>query len=424
MENKETKKCSSDRISQKKLGNKEINKAFTDKIIQRKLSKTNPGVQQIIGNFIITNEKLGKGASATVYLGYHKKKNIKVAVKKFELLKNDPRIKRRAHREIELLLDVKHPNIVKLYDFYFDSEKNNIYLFLEYCSKGCMKTFLGSGGYIEENHVKRIIKQLVSALKYLIIEKKIYHRDIKLQNILVSKNFNIKLSDFGLATMNMKGTFKRLCGSPLYMAPEILIDATYNKRSDLWSIGIVIFELMFGSHPFKNIKSFSKLINHFKNGIDIKIPPLVKPDKIKISNECIDIMKRLLVSDPRKRLNWEQFFNHPWLTNKLLNNKNINKTDDNINIIESTYELSENDTIYDDTDTMINTYDNNDLIMIDSDSINIDKNNMKNDKIVNYNLSNMIGGNNSSDELSFNFEKSKKKQGSHIRSKSAENKKD
>lgn len=265
----------------------------------------------VIRNYIVTEERLGRGSSATVYLGYHRKKKIKVAVKKFEIPPNNPRVKRRAHREFELLRKLKHPNIIRLYDFHYDMKKNDIYLFLEYCPRGSMRTFLGKGGYIDENNTKRLLKQLCSALNYL-MKMGIYHRDMKPQNLLLSKNYNLKISDFGLATMNMKGTFRRLCGSPLYMAPEILTSSSYNKRSDLWSIGIVLFEFLFGHHPFKKMNGFAELVHFVRDGVDIEIPPSSRPKNVNISDSCADLLKKLLVTDPDQRMKWADFFHHPW----------------------------------------------------------------------------------------------------------------
>lgn len=333
-------------------------------------------MEKQIKNFIITDERLGRGSSATVYLGYHKTKKIKVAVKKFEFNASDTKVMRRAKREIDLLQRLSHPNIIKLYDVYNDTKKNDIYLFLEYCPRGSMKTFLGKGGYIEEIHVHKLVKQMVSALKYL-IHSGIYHRDIKPQNLLLSKNFNLKISDFGLATMNMKGTFKKLCGSPLYMAPEILLSGSYNKKSDLWSIGIVIFEFLFGHHPFGNMRNFSDLVKYVKDGVNIKLPPERKPKDVGVSENCLDLLERLLVVDPEKRMSWEDFFHHSWIKieddSKLgiddvntINEEKVEKVDKNIclenieNIFSETYDSLEDDENTEITNKkiIINVFDN------------------------------------------------------------------
>lgn len=290
-----------------------------------------------VGNYIITEKRLGRGSSASVYLGHHKLRRFDVAVKKFELSSNNKRIERRAWREIQILQNIQHPNIIKMYDYYHDKNKNNIYIFLEYCPRGSIKTFLGKGGYLDEKYVNRLMRQFISGLKYL-FSLGIYHRDIKPDNLLLSENYNLKISDFGLATLNNSGKFHRLCGSPLYMAPEILISASYNKCSDIWSIGMVMFELLFGHHPLRHIKHITDLIKYFNNDPLITIPPDKKPDDVNLSLECINLMKKMLITDYDKRLTWKKLFDHPWINKnmetqkvkyKQNNNDSDNDSDDN-----------------------------------------------------------------------------------------------
>ena len=199
-----------------------------------------------------------------------------------------------------------------MYDFYFDVKKNDIYIFLEYCPNGSIKTFLGKGGYLDEIYVHRLMKQLISGFKFL-LSLGIYHRDIKPDNLLLSANYNLKITDFGLSTMNKSGTFHHLCGSPLYMAPEILVTTSYNKKSDIWSSGMVMFELLFGHHPLHNIKHITDLIKYFSRNSSITIPPLQKPNDINLTSNCIDLLKNILVIDINKRLSWENLFIHPWI---------------------------------------------------------------------------------------------------------------
>jgi len=287
-----------------------------------------------IGNYVVTNKRLGRGASATVYLGYNDLSKLDVAVKKFEITNNNKRIERRAWREIKILQNILHPNIIKMYDYFHDKDKNDIYIFLEYCPIGSIKTFLGRGGYLDEKYVNRLMRQFISGLKYL-FSLGIYHRDIKPDNLLLSKNYNLKISDFGLATINKSGQFNRLCGSPLYMAPEILISATYDKNSDIWSIGLVMFELLFGHHPLRNIKNITDLIKFYTNKNKLVIPPNEKPDDVNLSEECIDLLQKILVSDIKYRISWEELFRHPWVFLKIFNEsdtlKNINNKYDDDN---------------------------------------------------------------------------------------------
>jgi len=281
----------------------------------------------VVGNYIVTEKRLGRGSSASVYLGHHTLRRFDVAVKKFELSSNNKRIERRAWREIQILQNIRHPNIIKMYDYHHDKKKNNIYVFLEYCPRGSIKTFLGKGGYLDEKYVNRLMRQFISGLKYL-FSLGIYHRDIKPDNLLLSENYNLKISDFGLATLNNSGKFHRLCGSPLYMAPEILISASYNKCSDIWSIGMVMFELLFGHHPLRHIKHITDLIKYFNSDPLIRIPPDKKPDDANLSSECINLIQKMLITDYDKRLTWEKLFDHPWINKNMETQKVKHKNND------------------------------------------------------------------------------------------------
>jgi len=265
-----------------------------------------------IGNYIVTEQRLGRGSSATVYLGYHRKKRYKVAVKKFEVQPNNERIRRKADREVRILRLVNHPNIIKFYDVIHEKTTKDIHLFLEYCPNGSLRTFLGKGGYLDEHQAQKIIRQLAKALQHL-YRHNIYHRDIKPHNLLLSRKFNLKISDFGLATMNMHGTSRKLCGSPMYMAPEILEFGTYHQTSDLWSVGILLFETLFGHHPLRGIKNLFSLSKHVTSKLAIQIPPVTKPYAVDPTSECIDLVRRLLTADVSNRISWEGFFTHPWI---------------------------------------------------------------------------------------------------------------
>ncbi len=265
-----------------------------------------------VKKYIITDKRLGKGSSATVYKGYNKETKEKVAVKIFELDNVNKKIERRAFREINILKTLDHPNIIKIYDYFHSKENNNIYLFLEYCENGCLKKFLGEGGYLEERNAKKIMKQIRNGIKYL-YENNIFHRDIKPGNILLNSKYKVKIADFGLSTFNTSGHFYKLCGSPYYMSPEILVSSKYTRISDIWSLGLVMFNLLYGYHPLKKKKDIISLINFYKSNKEIDIPPGIRPDDANISEEGIDLLKRMLRK--KNRIEWNNLFNHPWFGN-------------------------------------------------------------------------------------------------------------
>lgn len=278
-----------------------------------------------INKYIVTDKCVGNGSSANVYIGFDKVTKQKVAVKKF--IKNQEK----ANREIEILKNINHPNIIKLYDYYIDTKNNIIYLFLEFCDKKSIKNYLGKGGYLDENNTKKIMYQLISSLNFL-FEKNIYHRDVKLDNILLTDDYNLKLADFGLSTINKTNYFKRLCGSPLYMAPEILVLNKYTIKSDIWSVGIVMFELLFGYNPNYKIKNLDDLLYFYKKNI-ITIPPKEKPDDFFLSDEGMDVLTQMLKINHMERIEWNDLFNHKWFYNIEIPHKNdLLENQNNINI--------------------------------------------------------------------------------------------
>jgi serine/threonine protein kinase len=262
-----------------------------------------------VKKYTITGKRLGKGSSATVYRGYNNETKENVAVKIFELDPTNKKIERRAIREINILKTLSHPNIIKIYDYYHDKDNNNIYLFLEYCENGCLKKFLGEGGYLEEKNAKKIMKQIRNGIRYL-YNNNIFHRDIKPGNILINDKYKIKIADFGLSTLNTSGNFYKLCGSPFYMSPEILVSSKYTIISDIWSLGLVLFNLLYGYHPLKTKKDIISLINFYKSGKEIDIPPGIRPDDAHISEDGIDLLKKML--SKKDRIDWDKFFVHPW----------------------------------------------------------------------------------------------------------------
>ena len=143
---------------------------------------------------------------------------------------------------------LSHINIIKVFDLIIDDNINNIYIILEYFEKGDLSKYL-NGSCLEEPSVNNFSIQIKNGLEYL-FNKNILHRDIKPQNILVSKNNILKITDFGLSRhINNNELMATLCGSPLYMAPEIIKNKQYTVKSDIWSFGIIIYEMLYGFIP-------------------------------------------------------------------------------------------------------------------------------------------------------------------------------
>ncbi|XP_038860786.1 serine/threonine-protein kinase ULK3-like isoform X3 [Salvelinus namaycush] len=208
-----------------------------------------------LANFILT-ERLGSGTYATVYKAYRKGDNREVVAVKVVGKKSLNKVSmENLLTEIEILKTVRHPHIVQLKDFQWDSE--NIYLILEWCSGGDLSRFIHSRRLLPERVARLFLQQIACALQFL-HNHNISHLDLKPQNILLNGSV-LKLADFGFASyMSPWDEQSALRGSPLYMAPEMVCRRQYDSRVDLWSVGVILYETLFGRAPFAS-RSYAEL---------------------------------------------------------------------------------------------------------------------------------------------------------------------
>ena len=203
----------------------------------------------IIGNYKCNKPRIGRGAFSNIYKGENINTKMPVAIKEmpFDKIK---KIKENVKREFTLLKTLDHPNIIKLYDVFFDEFSKNIYFMIDLYEMGDLSKYL-NGKKIKEKYAKNYMRQIKDGLEYL-YNKKILHRDLKPQNILVSKINTLVITDFGFARyFESDVMLQTICGSPLYMAPEILLKKNYTNSSDLWSVGFILYEILLGCVPFK-----------------------------------------------------------------------------------------------------------------------------------------------------------------------------
>ena len=259
----------------------------------------------VLGDYIFSGKKIGKGAFSVIYKGTHKVTDKVFAIKEISY-ENLNKIKNTIKREFTVMKKLNHPNIIKLHEVFFDSENKNVYLVLDYYKRGDLYNFL-KGKPLKEKYAKKYMRQLASGLKYL-HENNIIHRDLKLKNILVTDSNDIVISDFGFARDGDSNTmFDTLCGSPMYMAPEIMTHKSYDNKSDLWSVGVIMYELLFGTTPY-HAKNMIQLMKKIKKR-DVIIPEEYAG---LISDECKELLLSLLHRNPRRRINWDNFFTHKW----------------------------------------------------------------------------------------------------------------
>ena len=254
---------------------------------------------------------IGIGAYAEVKLGIHKKTLKKYAIKIYLKDSIDDEDKKNSIKnEIYILNQLNHENIMKLYDII--NTPKYFYLILEYINGISLLDYINKSQNkrIEEHFCKKIFYQIIKAIDYC-AKKNIFHRDIKLENILLTKNDTIKLIDFGFAIKcNNKNEFQNFfCGTLYYMPPEIINKKKYLPYySDIWSLGVLLYTMIYGKFPF-NANNNDDLFNLINEG------KIEFPENINTSNEIKNLIKKIIVVEPCKRPSLYNILNDPWFKN-------------------------------------------------------------------------------------------------------------
>ncbi|PUZ43117.1 hypothetical protein GQ55_9G636600 [Panicum hallii var. hallii] len=250
---------------------------------------------------------VGKGSYAKVFCAAHRDTGARVAVKAIDRRRLQKQVHDGILKEREILKSIDHPNILRLLDTIDTTD--TMYLVLEYCDGGDLDEFLLKHGRLPVATAKDFMRQLAEGLKML-RERNIVHRDLKPQNLLLSTNGDaiiLKIGDFGFAKdENLAAT---ICGSPYYMAPEIWQGKDYDAKSDLWSVGVILFQLVTGKVPYAGSTCF-QLHQNILASDELNFPSEIEAD---LCPDCIDLCRRLLHRDPRKRISFDEFFNHKFL---------------------------------------------------------------------------------------------------------------
>ena len=273
-------------------------------------------------NFYLYGRLIGQGAFGKVNIGLNILSGRVVAIKSFNkksLSTNGDNMKK-ILSETDLMKKLNHPNVTKILEMFEDDEY--ILIAMEYINGGNLFSFVKKRRKLSEKTAKFLFRQIILGIKH-IHSKRIVHRDIKLENILIDLNNNIKICDFGIGRIlkNEKQLLYDKCGTPMYMAPEILLSSKTKGYEgfpvDIWSSGISLYIMLSGTLPFnlKNNESSDMSEESNNNNIELQYSIINKePKKIeKISDEARDLLKGLLNKNPRKRLTIEQILNHPWL---------------------------------------------------------------------------------------------------------------
>uniref|UniRef100_A0A7S4L4E5 Protein kinase domain-containing protein n=2 Tax=Paramoeba aestuarina TaxID=180227 RepID=A0A7S4L4E5_9EUKA len=259
---------------------------------------------------------LGHGSFASVYEGIDKKTKEQRAIKIVDLKKLQTK-SHYAESEMKIMMRLqasKHPSVVGMHKA-FKVNEESMALVLEFCDQGDLSSYVDQqeGKRLPEEKAKKLMQDLALGLSFL-RSKNIIHRDLKPQNLLLKScpsGLALKLADFGFAKELedfSNEVIPSLVGSPMYLAPELWNREGYTTQSDLWSVGVILYEVIFG-HYLYFAKSIPALVQLVKTK-DVEFPP----DLIdSVSPECLDLIRGLLRKDPEERLSWDKYLGHPWL---------------------------------------------------------------------------------------------------------------
>ncbi|KAI3520865.1 hypothetical protein L1887_10317 [Cichorium endivia] len=255
----------------------------------------------------LRNYKLGKtlgiGSFGKVKIAEHTLTGHKVAIKILNRRKiKNMEMEEKVRREIKILRLFMHPHIIRLYEVV--ETPSDIYVVMEYVKSGELFDYIVEKGRLHEDEARNFFQQIISGVEYC-HRNMVVHRDLKPENLLLDAKCNVKIADFGLSNIMRDGHFlKTSCGSPNYAAPEVISGKLYaGPEVDVWSCGVILYALLCGTLPFDD-ENIPNLFKKIKGGI-YTLPSHLSPG-------ARDLIPRLLVVDPMKRMTIPEIRAHPW----------------------------------------------------------------------------------------------------------------
>ncbi|XP_065161237.1 aurora kinase C-like [Atheta coriaria] len=280
-----------------------------NEVEKKKISQTSAGKTDqasrvwVLDDFDI-GKPLGRGKFANVYLAREKTSKFIVAIKVlFKASIQETHNEHQVRREIEIQTHLRHPNILRMYGYFHDESR--VYLILEYAPKGALyKSLLQQPNQrFDDAQAAKYIYQMSDALLYC-HSKKVIHRDIKPENLLLDSKGDLKISDFGWSVHAPSSRRTTLCGTLDYLCPEMVKGETYNEKIDLWSVGILTYELLVGKPPFETTNyddTYARIMS-----VNYRFPDFV-------CEEARDLIRGLLVVNPEGRMDLKSVLKHPWI---------------------------------------------------------------------------------------------------------------
>jgi serine/threonine protein kinase len=268
---------------------------------------------------------IGKGGFGEVWKVIHKQTNKTYVIKVIDKISIfEQKLVDQMNREIEMMYKLNHPHVMKLVNHFEDNEK--FYMIMPYAGKGQLYSLLRRQVRFDQRTAAQYMRETIEAVRYLhSFSPKIIHRDIKPENLLLDDNYRVKLSDFGWANYQDENQLRKtFCGTPEYLSPEMIRKTGHNYLVDIWTLGVLLFELLAGYAPFTGANQSELFINIKKLKINwpIDFPPLAK-----------NLVSKILKLNPNERLTIQEISNHPWfeknpplrpvLTNYLTDEKEI-----------------------------------------------------------------------------------------------------
>ncbi|XP_077067440.1 serine/threonine-protein kinase BRSK2 isoform X8 [Siphateles boraxobius] len=245
---------------------------------------------------------LGKGQTGLVKLGIHCVTCQKVAIKIVNREKLSESVLMKVEREIAILKLIEHPHVLKLHDVY--ENKKYLYLVLEHVSGGELFDYLVKKGRLTPKEARKFFRQIISALDFC-HSHSICHRDLKPENLLLDEKNNIRIADFGMASLQVGDSLlETSCGSPHYACPEVIRGEKYDgRKADVWSCGVILFALLVGALPFDD-DNLRNLLEKVKLGV-FHMPHFIPPD-------CQNLLRGMIEVEAGKRLPLELIQKHTW----------------------------------------------------------------------------------------------------------------
>lgn len=280
----------------------------------------------VCGNVFRLVETIGRGSYGTVHKAINLSSGAAVAVKMIGKDKlRRPHERQSIEKEIETMrvaveqFENGHPHIVRL--LCTKESQHHIFIVQEYCAGGDIAQLMKANNGLTEEQARLYMSQLASGLQFL-RSQNVVHRDLKPANLLLSSRnlatAKLKIADFGFAReLESEMMAESVVGSPLYMAPELLEYKSYDAKADLWSVGIILYEMLANEHPFlivdkchatNHLALRRNIYRYYEHYGHVRFPK-----RVKVSPECEQLVEALLRVDPRKRISFEDFFRAPFL---------------------------------------------------------------------------------------------------------------